>query len=127
MEASFDYYESRLGIAGFDEIVAVIQPGDGYFQQGSVVYTGTTEEKLAKIGLQKWIALFFHGMEAWFDWRRTGFPAIAPGPANVNNDRVPVRFMYPTDVQALNRAEYEAAVSRQGADDLNTRVWWDVD
>ncbi|NJL15241.1 MAG: SusD/RagB family nutrient-binding outer membrane lipoprotein [Microscillaceae bacterium] len=129
IQASFDYYEERLTVAGsnYDPIRAVIQPGADYFTQPGVAYTGTQAERLAKIGQQKWIALFFNGMEAWFDWRRTGFPTITPGPANLNNDQVPVRFMYPSSVQALNGENYQAVITRQGADNINTRMWWDVD
>ncbi len=124
--ASFNYYESRLQVGNFDEIANVIQPGGEYFTQPAVAYTGSTEEKLEKIGRQKWIALFFNGMEAWFDWRRTGYPEIIPGPAAFI-PTVPVRFMYPTTVQALNAENYNAVISVQGPDQVTTRVWWDVD
>ncbi|MCG8387741.1 MAG: SusD/RagB family nutrient-binding outer membrane lipoprotein, partial [Cytophagales bacterium] len=124
--ASFDYYESRLQVGNFDEIANVVQPGGEYFTQPAVAYTGSTEEKLEKIGRQKWIALFFNGMEAWFDWRRTGYPEIIPGPAAFI-PTVPVRFMYPTTVQALNAENYNAVISAQGPDQVTTRVWWDVD
>jgi hypothetical protein len=40
---------------------------------------------------------------------------------------VPVRFQYPSGVQALNLESYQAAVARQGEDMITTRVWWDVD
>src|SRR3970282_465813 len=73
IQASADYYESRLNEGGYEELAAVIQPDGDYYNQASVTYAGSTEEKLAKIGTQKWIALFFNGMEAWFDWRRTGY------------------------------------------------------
>jgi hypothetical protein len=126
IEASFDYYESRLEVGGYEEIAAVIQPDAAYYTQPSVAYSGTTEEKLAKIGTQKWIALFNSGMEGWFDWRRTGYPAVTPGPGAVI-PTVPVRFQYPSSVQALNLESYQAAVARQGEDMITTRVWWDVD
>ncbi|MTI26990.1 SusD/RagB family nutrient-binding outer membrane lipoprotein [Fulvivirga kasyanovii] len=126
ISSTFDYYESRLQAGGFTELAAVVQPEAGYFAQADVAYTGTQEEKLQKIGTQKWIALFFNGMEAWFDWRRTGYPEITPGPGAVINT-VPVRFQYPSDAQALNAEAYEAAIKRQGADLITTRVWWDVD
>ena len=125
IEASFDYYESRLSVGGYDELLAVIQPDAAYFAQADVAYTGSQAELLEKIGRQKWISLFFNGMEAWFDWRRTGFPTITPGPAAVQ-PTVPVRFIYPTAVQALNADNYRAAISRQGPDNLTTRLWWDV-
>jgi hypothetical protein len=96
---------------------------DAYLGQPQVAYLGTQQEKLSKIGTQKWIALFYMGLEAWFDWRRTGIPALKPGPSNQNSDRIPVRFIYPISEQALNSTSYQAAVQRQGADNINTRMW----
>ena len=96
----------------------------GYLTKPSVAYTGTQAEKLALIALQKWIALYFNGLEAWFDWRRTNMPAVVPGPANLNNNKVPVRYIYPLSEQSLNTANRAEAVKRQGnTDDLNTRMW----
>lgn len=95
----------------------------GYLTQTGVAFTGTDAEKLAKIALQKWIALYFNGLEAWYDWKRTGMPTITPGPANLNNNKVPVRYIYPQSEQSLNGTNRAAAVARQGADDLNTRPW----
>jgi hypothetical protein len=126
IRASFDYYESRLRVAELGEIADVIQPDESYFTQSMVAYSGTTEEKLEKIGTQKWLSLFFNGLEGWFDWRRTGIPEIQPGPAAFIST-VPVRFMYPTGVQALNRQNYLDAVAAQGEDRITTRVWWDVE
>lgn len=130
VQASFDYYESRLELAAkdntaYNDLVNIVQPAASYFTQADVEYTGTQEERLEKIGTQKWIALFFNGLESWADWRRTGYPTITPGPAAVISN-VPTRFQYPTGVQALNLEAYQAAIARQGSDDLATRVWWDV-
>ncbi len=122
IRASFDYYTTRVpanyGIQ--------VTPPDSYFTQAEVEYTGDTQAKLRKIATQKWLALFFNGLESWFDWKRTGIPEIIPGPGNVNNDRVPRRFIYPTSEQLLNDGAYHQAVQRQGTDDMNTRVWWDA-
>jgi hypothetical protein len=96
-----------------------------YFSQPQVAYAGTQAEKLAKIGLQKWVALFFNGLEAWFDWRRTGIPEVIPGPGNLNDNKVPVRYPYPLSEQSLNSTNRNEAVSRQGPDTINTPVWWD--
>ncbi|MEX0882513.1 MAG: SusD/RagB family nutrient-binding outer membrane lipoprotein, partial [Cyclobacteriaceae bacterium] len=126
IRASFDYYEDRLRVAGLNVLADAVQPGSAYFTQEQVAYTGSQEEKLEKIGTQKWLALFFNGLEGWFDWRRTGIPEIQPGPA-AYIATIPVRFMYPTSVQALNRDNYQEAVSVQGEDRITTRVWWDVD
>ncbi len=94
-----------------------------YFAQPEVAYTGTKTEKLQKIGFQKWVSLYFQGLEAWFDWRRTGIPALTPGPSNQNNNKIPVRFRYPIIEQSLNAEGYQGAINRQGPDDLNSKMW----
>jgi Starch-binding associating with outer membrane len=101
-----------------------LTPAADYLTRTEVAYTGSNAEKLNKIGLQKWVSLYFQGMEAWYDWRRTGIPALKAGPSNQNNDLIPVRFRYPIIEQSLNNAGYTAAVQRQGADDLNTKMWY---
>ena len=122
INANFDYYRE---IVPSEYEIDLTLPA-GYFDQPDVVYSGTSGEKLVKIGTQKWIALHFNGLEAWYDWRRTGIPEIIPGPTAANDGRVPVRYIYPLSEQSLNGINRAEAVSRQGADDLNTRVWWDV-
>jgi hypothetical protein len=112
IQASFEYYG--------------ITPEASYFVQDDVAYTGSQDEKLEKIGNQKWAASYFQGFEAWFNWKRTGYPVLQPSVDNQNDDRIPVRFIYPRIEQSLNAANRDAAVGRQGADDINTRVWWDV-
>jgi len=96
----------------------------GYFTLPQVAYTGTQAEKWSKIGFQKWISLYFQGMEAWYDWRRTRIPALTPGVSNQNNDMIPVRFRYPIIAQSLNAEGYQKAVQRQGPDDLNSKMWY---
>lgn len=120
INANFSYWQSVVPAAyGLD----VSMPA-GYLTQATVAYTGTDAEKLAKIALQKWIALYFNGLEAWFDWRRTGMPAITPGPSNLNNNKVPIRYIYPLEAQSLNGKNRQDAVARQGGtDDINTKMW----
>lgn len=119
INANFSYWASVVPAAYNINVT----PPASYFTQTSVAYTGTSGEKLGKIALQKWVALYFNGLEAWFDWRRTGMPEIVPGPDNLNNNKVPVRYPYPLIEQALNGSNRADAVQRQGADDLNTRPW----
>lgn len=125
INASFGYYEARYRIVNLPQIADRLNIGNEYFTQPNVAYTGSQEEKLAKIGMQKWIALYFSGLENWYDWRRTGIPGIVPGPAAFEPN-VPRRFMYPSSVQALNEDNYRAALARQGEDRISTRVWWDL-
>jgi hypothetical protein len=122
INSNFDFYRATVPSA---YNINLTVPAS-YFTQADVAYTGTNAELLNKIATQKWIALFFNGLEAWFDWRRSGLPALTPGASNLNSNRIPVRYIYPLSEQALNAAGRNAAITRQGADDINTRVWWDV-
>ena len=125
IQASVDYYKGRYTLINLPQIASKLVLDNTYFQQADVAYSGTSQEKLSKIGTQKWLALFFTGMEGWYDWRRTGYPQIVPGPAAFINS-VPVRFMYPGSVQSLNKENYDEAISRQGEDAITTPVWWDI-
>lgn len=99
-----------------------VAPGDiaTYLGNPRVAYAG-----LPSIGLQKWIALYGNGPEAYAEWRRTGYPNLRAGPDALNEGRIPVRLPYPTIEQSLNRVALEEAVSRQGGAGLNRPVWWD--
>jgi len=125
IQASYDYYDERLEIGGYTAIRNAVNADVAYYAQPDVAYVGTSAERLEKIATQKWIANFFNGLEGWFDWRRTGMPQITPGPGAVQ-PTVPVRFIYPSSVQALNKENYNEVVQRQGPDNLSTRVWWDI-
>lgn len=83
-------------------------------------------KELEKIYTQKWIAMFDQGLQAWFEWRRTGYPKLTPAEDGLNGGKIPQRLRYPSDEYSRNGRNLADAVSRQGTDDLNTRVWWDV-
>jgi hypothetical protein len=46
-----------------------------YLAQPSVAYTTAAGTYKQKIGMQKWIALYEHGHDAWTDWRRLDYPS----------------------------------------------------
>lgn len=115
-------YHYEEGVKAAFIYACTTMPND-YLSRAGVAYNDT--HALELIGTQKWIALFFTGLEAWFDWRRTDFPKLTPGRDNVNDDRIPVRFIYPVREQTLNSASRDAAVAAQGEDTYNTKVWWD--
>lgn len=94
-----------------------------FLARPGIAYAGGAEG-LRQIALQKWVALFTQGSEAWSEYRRTGVPALQPGPA-ATNDIVPRRVFYASTEQSVNAASLKAAVARQGGDTFNTRVWWD--
>jgi len=79
------------------------------------------------IATQRWAATFDQGLQTWFEWRRTGYPVLTPAVAGTNGGKIPVRVPYPTDEAARNPSSLAAGVTLLGgADDLNTRVWWDM-
>jgi hypothetical protein len=94
-----------------------------YLARPGIVYAGGPAG-LRQIALQRWIALYTQGSEAWSEYRRTGVPTLVPGPA-ATNDIVPRRVFYSGLEQSLNSANLKAAVARMGGDTFNTRVWWD--
>ncbi len=111
IQAHFEYYNAELPA--------------GYFTRDAIALNGNQEDNLQKILTQKWLSLFMVGHEAWFNIRRTGIPALKPGPDNLNNGQYPSRYLYPESEQAANKANYDAAIARMGADNINTKVWWE--
>jgi hypothetical protein len=99
---------------------------DAYLAQPGVAYDPA--QGLAQIAVQLWIALYDQGPEAYATWRRTGYPRLSPGRDNLNNDQIPVRLPYSSTEQALNNANLQEAISRQGlgTEEWNVRLWWDV-
>lgn len=96
-----------------------------YLARGDVAYQGGTAG-LRQIALQKWIALFTDGVQAWAEWRRTCVPeTLKPGPAAVINT-VPRRYQYPPREHSVNSENVAVAVARQGADVFTTRMYWDT-
>ena len=86
----------------------------------------TLAKKMEKIITQKYYTFFFTDFQSWFEYRRTGYPNLPMGPGLQNGGKMPTRFVYPVSVQSLNRTNYAAAVAAMGADNMLTRVWWDV-
>lgn len=97
----------------------------GYLTQPSVAYQGGTAG-LKQIALQKYIALYTDGGQAWAEWRRTCIPSgMVPGPGAIVKS-IPRRFFYAPLEIAVNGANVQAAIARQGPDNFLTRVWWDT-
>ena len=95
-----------------------------YLAQPAVAYSPTNFKK--SIGDQKWLALFGQGPEAYTEWRRLDYPQLKPAYAGVLSGKIPSRLVYPTGEQALNGANYKAAVAAQGEDRLTTKLWFDA-
>lgn len=97
-----------------------------YLAQGQVQYKGGAAG-LAQIGVQKWISLFTQGVEAWMEWRRTGYPNLTPAlNARTANGQIPRRVIYPQTEQSFNLTNLKAAIANQGGSDaLDQRLWID--
>ncbi|WP_028887481.1 SusD/RagB family nutrient-binding outer membrane lipoprotein [Tenacibaculum ovolyticum] len=86
-------------------------------------YTG-----LSDIAAQKQIALYMQGYESWAEWRRYKSIGVAPILTTISNaingSDIPQRHAYPGSAPTLNETQYNAAVTAQGADNLDTKIWW---
>lgn len=83
-----------------------------------------SKSQLEKIHIQKYYAMFLVDFQQWFEHRRTGHPILPKGPGLVNGGKMPVRLNYPLITQSTNPTNYRNAVAAQGADDINTLMWW---
>ncbi|MEQ9285999.1 MAG: SusD/RagB family nutrient-binding outer membrane lipoprotein [Cyclobacteriaceae bacterium] len=94
---------------------------------------GTTDQNLEKIAIQRWIAGYTDGYEAWAVVRDTGYPANLAGgvsdfdiydPGTIVQGGYPQRLRYGSGLQASNPSNFEAAIASQGADLQETKLWW---
>lgn len=95
------------------------------------------EANLERIITQKWIAIFPNCMEAWSEYRRTGYPKLMPVAANLSggvvSDAEGVRRLpYPINEYRENNESVNSAVSaltqessNKRGDTMATRLWWD--
>lgn len=87
--------------------------------------------ELEQINTQYWISSFLNGPEAFANFRRSGYPVLAPNPyGQPNNPDVPNgtfirRIGYPTSELSINTENVNAAIAVMGADKISTRLWWD--
>lgn len=98
------------------------------------------ERNLERIITQKWIAIFPLGVEAWSEYRRTGYPRLLPAVENKSGGQVDVargarRLQYPVEEynknnenlqKAIGLLNTEAVKGLHKGDEMGTCVWWDV-
>jgi hypothetical protein len=89
---------------------------------GIVTLSGTPANQLSQIMTQKYVAQTGNGVEAWTDWRRTGFPTLTVSQNALGQDgTIPRRALYPT-----NEIERNPNIPERGTIPTNRRIWWDV-
>lgn len=97
---------------------------DTYLAQDAVNYATAEGTWKQKIAMQKWIALYNMGFEAWTTYRVYDWPDLPPA-ADTDRDVIQ-RFTYPVTEHSLNGTNLEAAVAAMGGDDIHMKVFWDV-
>lgn len=86
------------------------------------------DNAMEEINAQYWVSSFLNAPEAFTNFRRSGYPELAPNPypgSEINGDFIR-RLTYPDSEFSVNNDNVQQAVARQGQDNLDTRVWWDV-
>lgn len=121
IEASMSYNQVDLAPFGYADF-------EDYYNTSGVVY-----DEGMDIWEQKWLALFFHGLEPYFEVRRwlaesnNDFSAIrflVPTCQNTNDNLLPVRFLYPGEEQSLNNENYTIALDNLGgSNSFNAKMW----
>jgi hypothetical protein len=90
----------------------------------NVNLTGNFENDLKTIMIQKYLAMYT-SIEAWTDYRRTGYPILTPNPLGDHNQNpggeIPRRLPYPESEQLLNSNIPDPLPT------LQDRFWWDKD
>ncbi|MBK8884923.1 MAG: SusD/RagB family nutrient-binding outer membrane lipoprotein [Bacteroidales bacterium] len=90
-----EYYNS--GVKASLDAWGLSNSYDSYIADPGAVYAGTLEQIME----QKWIASWTAAAEAWFDYRRTGFPALTAGPY-AKRSVLPLRFYYGVSEMSFN-------------------------
>lgn len=94
--------------------------------------SGVAYQEVTDIWAQKWLALYFHGLEPYFEVRRwyfesgfsfDGIPFMEAACENTNSDDLPLKFLYPGEEQSLNAENYSAAVAKLNGNSFNAPIW----
>jgi hypothetical protein len=98
----------------------------------------------ATVLTQKYVALYLQGEQGWFEYRRSGYPKmlVQPGeqthvdadgnpiyfvPLEGGGTAIPRRITYAVEEYGINEEAVKAAASAIGGDNLDTRVYWDIE
>ena len=89
--------------------------------------------ELERIMVQKWIALYPDGQEAWSEIRRTGYPKVFPSQTNRSGGVLPSgatirRVPLPQQEYDGNAEQVAKAVNEflGGSDNCAQKLWWDA-
>lgn len=132
IRASFDFVRTTVpseynnGVEITDEYI------NEYLLGEHVAYktSGTQTDRLHQIWMQTYLAGYFHmNRDAFYNHRRTGYPAFPINPeTNLNDkkDKIPVRWLYPSAELTGNRENLLDALRNQWGseeEDVNSVMW----
>jgi len=88
----------------------------------SIAYPSSMSMRIRSIITQKWVSMCGNqNLEAWIEWRRTGFPDffIQSKTSILGSGKFPRRLLYPSD-------EITSNSNFPGQKLLTDKVWWDA-
>lgn len=94
--------------------------------------SGSNEAQLKQLIIQKWIANFPNGSEAWADFRRTDYPDITlpvdgvSGNSTVAPDTWVKRIRYPDNAHDFESQFMPEAFNTIPTNRMDIRLWWDT-
>jgi hypothetical protein len=94
-----------------------------------VAWSSDASKQLEQVITQKWLALWPNGLEAWAEYRRTGYPKLYPRINSeslvVPKDGVVRRTPYVVGESQTNPKGLATGISKLGGPDNEaTRLWW---
>ena len=102
---------------------------ENYIKSEKVKLSSDSEKMIEQIICQKFIAHFLQSpATTFFETRRTGYPKMGVNPlSNMNNpsDKLPLRWLYPSEELDYNSDNVNAAISNQfgGTEDFISKMW----
>lgn len=114
-QAYMDGIQASMDKVGVEETAATA------FLENTDIAVGEANLTLEHIMHQKYVALYTQ-VEAFTDWRRTGFPDLEP----VTGNKIPRRFFYPQNERLYNNANLNAVPDYSNSPNyIFTEIWWD--
>jgi hypothetical protein len=120
---SFYYYLNSIG-QGKKETAPSVATINTFLAAPTVAYTGSTDQKLAKIWTQKWVNFgLLQSDQAWSEYRRTKYPQLTFVTQTLNGYTTPpTRLLYPS-VETGYNTNYSTVAPK---DTRTTKIFWDV-
>jgi hypothetical protein len=120
------YVDPKSVVAGINNVLT----GNANLSTVTIAWSNadTDERKLERIITQKWIAMYPNSLEAWSEFRRTGYPKLFPVVENKSNGETTgfiKRLPIPNKFKNVNPQGYQRMLTSLGTDVSGTRLWWD--